>query len=298
MEVPDGKNFRVSLAREDVMPWIEASVGARLNADVLDKMMPPKEGSFLRPTTDDPLRNMGWWCHGYLESAVDHMLLWADCFAPLKFHPESETVHTLRPIFTLARAAMESAAQAIWILSPEELVTCVDRYFQLALWDLDEQTKAAMDEEERAELQQCRENMFAVLGLTRRKFSPPKYIDMIRAAAVFLPTDNVQTPMAPESVERIWRSAAGAAHGKQWTEFELHERVDAGGGFVYSTPKIQAISEVLDVADKFLRAGVLLFAKRSGHMEDFRDLWEDATNRLAEQITPVGDVAFVDDRQE
>ena len=108
------------LQREEIMPWIEAAQAARLNADVLGRLMPPREGSFLRPTPEDPLKNMACWCHSFLEAAADHLVLWADHVAPLKFHPEAETVHTFRPAFTLARATIESAAQAIWGPRPFE----------------------------------------------------------------------------------------------------------------------------------------------------------------------------------
>jgi hypothetical protein len=115
------------LQRDEITPWIEVAQGARLNAYVLERLMPPQEGSELRPVPEDPLKNMAWSCHGFLEAAADHLVLWADYAAPLKFHPEAETTHTLRPVFTLARAAIEGAAQAIWVLSPKSSWSaCVD----------------------------------------------------------------------------------------------------------------------------------------------------------------------------
>lgn len=129
---------RQYLQRDEVMPWIEAAQSGRLNADVLERLVPPLEGSSLHPNADnDPFKNMALWSYGYLESAADHLLLWADYVAPLKFLPDSEVTHTLRPAFTLARATIESAAQAIWILSPEEQIDRVRLYVQLATWDLD-----------------------------------------------------------------------------------------------------------------------------------------------------------------
>lgn len=275
------------LEREEIMPWLEVSVGARLNAEVLGRLMPPSEGSFLHPSSNDPLKNMTWMCHGFLEAAADHLLLWADYAAPLKFRPDAETVYTLRPAFTLARATMESAAQAIWMLSPEDLVECVRRYARLATWDLIEQTKAAATPEARAELQARLDGIFKMLGGRPRTFRPPKYLDIILGAAEFLGLGDVTPAMGPDRLERIWRSASGAAHGKQWLEFELNEREEAGDGLVYSTPKIEAISDVLTVAEKLLSAGVILFAMRAGRMDDFRNLWDDATTRLAGRMTTV-----------
>lgn len=274
------------LDREEIVPWLQVAQGARLNADVLERLMPPLEGSFLRPALGDPLKNMAWWCHGFLEAAADHLLLWADYVAPLKFHPEAETVHTLRPAFTLARATMESAAQAIWVLSPEEQIESVRRYIQLAMWDLSEQAKAAETAEARAEIQARRDETLQDLGLTVRKFNPPRYLDMIRGAAEFLTAGDTTSPMNPDGVERSWRSAAGAAHGKRWPDFEFNDSVEEDG-LIYRVPKVEAISDVLQVADKFLSAGVILFAMRAGRMDDFDNLWQEATVRLALRMTTV-----------
>jgi hypothetical protein len=278
---------RQYLQREQIMPWIEAAQSARLNADVLERLMPPREGSYLLPSSDAPVKKVAWWCHGYLDAAADHLLLWADYAAPLKFHPESETVHTLRPAFTLARAAIESAAQVIWALAPEEPSEFGRRFFQLVLWETSEQAKAAATPETRAEHRTRLNEMLSVFGQTTRTFKPPKYLDLVRFAAEFLTDGDSTSPMSPDRIERIWRSAAGAAHGKQWPEYELSDREDAGDGLYYSTPKIEAISEVLEIASKFLSAGVILFAIRAGRQEDFDDLWREATTRLAERITTI-----------
>lgn len=272
------------LNREEITPWLEVAQGTRVNVDVLGRLMPPKEGSFLRPTEEDPLKKMAWWCHGFLEAAADHLLLWADYAAPLKFHPEAETVHTLRPAFTLARAVMESAAQVIWVLSPEEVPVRGRRFVQLVLWDLDEQTKAAVGTDAHAELRQQRDAMFAACGGTARTFRPPRYLDMIRGVAEFLNDDDPVDPLTPDRVERVWRSTAGAAHGKQWPEFEFNSRVEVAGGLFSSTPKVAAISEVLKVADKFPSVGVLLFAMSTGHGQNFTELWDDAEKRLTQRL--------------
>ena len=275
------------IQHEQILPWIEVSQSARLNADVLERLMPPLEGSFLRPTADDPLKNMAWWCHGFLEAAVDHLLLWADYAAPLKFHPEALVAHTLRPAFTLARAAIEAAAQAIWVLSPEDPKARGARYVVLATWDVNEQLKAAVATESRSELKGRRDEIFAKLGVTARSFRPPRYLDMIREAAEFLDLGDSNPAMSPDGIERVWRSAAAAAHGKQWPESEFHDRTDAGDGLVYSVPKTEEISQVLQVAERLMSAGVVLFAMRAGRMESFHALWDEAVARLASRITTV-----------
>lgn len=275
------------LEREEVLPWIEVAQSARLNAEVLLHLMPPKEGSFLRPSADDPLRNMAWFCHGLLVSAADHLVLWADYAVPLKYHPETVMTHALRPVFTLARAAIESAAQAIWALSPEEPKVRGARYIMLATWDLHEQLKAAVGEEPRAEIRSRLDPILEALGVTARTFRPPRYLDMIREATEFLRLDEPAAMSSADGVERVWRSAAAAAHGKRWPDFELHDRTDVGDGLVSSVPKIEAISEVLQVAERLLSAGVVLFSIHAGRMDDHRTRWDEAVLRLAAQVTPV-----------
>lgn len=271
---------------EETRAWNEAAVGARLNAEVLLRIMPPREGSFLRPNSDDPLRNMAWFCHGLLESAADHLVLWADYAAPLKFHPDHVTVHALRPVFTLARAAIESASQAIWVLSPEDPKVRGARYIMLATWDLNEQLKAAVDEESRAELKSRRDSIFAALGVTARTFRPPRYLDMIREATEFLSLAEPVSMTSAGNVERVWRCAAAAAHGKHWPEFELHDRTEVDDGLFSSVPKIGAMSEVLEVADCLLSASVVLFAMHAGRIDDHKKLWDEAAQRLAAKVTP------------
>jgi hypothetical protein len=280
MSLEDARQSASLLARSEIAPWVDVAVSARLNAEVLGRLMPPREGSFLRPTADDPLKKMAWWCHGYLEAAADHLVLWADYFAPLKAHPDATTVHTLRPVFTLARAAMESASQAIWSLGPTEPHECGRRFIQLVLWDVNEQAKAAAMTESGADLHTLREEMLRHFGMTARSFKPPRYLDMIRYVAEFLDDGDSASSMTPAHVERIWRSTSGAAHGKQWPDFEFTDRADAGDGLVYSTPRVDAISEVLGVAADFLSAGVILFAMRAGHWERFEEIWDEAAEGL------------------
>lgn len=37
------------------------------------------------------------WCRGFLEAALEHLLMWADYATPLKYHPEASVEFTLRP---------------------------------------------------------------------------------------------------------------------------------------------------------------------------------------------------------
>ena len=96
---------------------------------------------------------------GYLDAAVDRLILWADHAVPLKFHPDTIVTHSLRPALTLARAATESAPQTIWILGSDDKVLCGQRYIQLAIADLIEQVDAAETIDKRSSLQAGRDEL-------------------------------------------------------------------------------------------------------------------------------------------
>lgn len=270
-------------SREEIAPWLEIAQGVRLNADVLGHLMPPRMGSFLRPTADDPLRKMAWWCHGFLEAAADHLMMWADYTVPFEVHRQA-TVHTLRPTFTLARAAIEAAAQVFWALSPEESAVRGRRFLHLVAWDVDEQAKAAGPGDAQAQIHVQRAQILALFGWTPRTFKPPRYVDMIRGVAEFLQRDDPDFPITPDGAERVWRSTAGAAHGKQWPLFEFEHHVEVAEGLLSSTPRIDAISEVLTVAEKYFSAAVVLFAMRAGHEEQLDQLWDQAAERLMQRL--------------
>ena len=107
--------------------------GIRLDRFALDGIVVPTLGSFLRPRRDgDPPHEMTAWSRGYLEAAVDHLILWVGHAVPLNFHPDTIVSHSSRPALTHARAAMESASQTIWILSSDDTVLCGQRYIVIA----------------------------------------------------------------------------------------------------------------------------------------------------------------------
>lgn len=280
---PDLRQQRHSLERGAIESWAEIAHSVWLGADVLQGLVPAKEGSFLLPAKSEaaqnggPFENMTWWCHGFLEAAADHLVHWADHAFPSRGRSDVEVHHTLRPAFTLARAALEASAQAIWILSPPSLSQCASRYMVIATWDVAEQYKAATDADVREELQDRRDSIFRALGVTPRTFRPPRYIEMVREAIAFVDAGDRSRV---ERAERVWRSAAAAAHGKHWPEFELHDRTHVTGRLFSSVPKIELMTEVLGMASEFLLAGVTLFAMRVGRENELHQLWDEAAERI------------------
>jgi hypothetical protein len=53
----------------------------------------------------------------YLLAALDNLGLWADVVAPKVFIEGRPVAISARPHFTLARAGLESGAQAAWVLA-------------------------------------------------------------------------------------------------------------------------------------------------------------------------------------
>lgn len=111
---------------------------------------------------------------------------------------------------------------------------------------------------------------------------------MIRYAASFAANDENSTSAA-DRAERIWRSTAGAAHGKQWPDFEYHDRTVLGDGLFLTAPRPTAIADVMGLASDYLAAGVMLLAMRTGHWNEFHTLWDDAVERLRKYMPPADD---------
>ena len=57
--------------------------------------------------------------------------MWADYSAPLRFHDEQTINFTLRPTLTLARAAIEASAQAVWLMDTTDPIECIRRHISL-----------------------------------------------------------------------------------------------------------------------------------------------------------------------
>jgi hypothetical protein len=216
------------------------------------------------------------------------MEMWADFAAPLKFHPEARTVHRLRPAFTLAHAAMESAAQALWVLSAKGLLECLNRHVTLLLWDMDEQIKAASTDEAKAELRASRDELLGVIGLTVKDFRPPTYLSLMQSAAAHASQSAPGERLDSAHVTRVWRSSAGAAHGKHWPSDEFTMTVEHNG-VDYIVPNPEAMSEALLIADIFVRVGMLRIFDRSARLDEFNPLWKAAMDDLGARITRIDD---------
>lgn len=223
----------------------------------------------------------------YLSAAFEHLILWADYVAPFKFHPEQVTNFALRPTYTLARAALESAAQAVWILATRDPLECIRRHLCLMRWDLAEHAKSKADPDEKQKIRDHDIGLVARVANVFREdqINPPGggYLQVMQAAC------NEEKDLALDAVdvERIWRAASGAAHGKYWPTIDLQsvtpEEYEDGQFRAVTLPDPVGMAEAMRTAFKMAQFGVLRHADYLG--ADIDALIEKARAWLASQIT-------------
>ena len=110
---------RIPVDEATSLAWVEVAHKARLAHHVPKGTPDPTQDSnFGQINALYPQEKASDWHRSYLTAALEHLLIWANTVAPLKFHPEHEVTHTFRPAFTLARAALEASSQA---LTPTEI---------------------------------------------------------------------------------------------------------------------------------------------------------------------------------
>lgn len=203
----------------------------------------------------------------YLTAAVEHLIFWADVQAPLKFHPEQSVEVTLRPSYTLARASLEAAAQAVWLMGTTDPMECIRRHICLMRWDLQELRKSRLDAASKSEAKALEADLVhRVSGVftDEQVCAPQTYLEVIRSACA---ADGLS--LTPDDAERIWRAASGAAHGKYWPTLELQQVVPLekneseqhGSTLV---PDVGGITEALRAAHAMAEIGVLRYLDYSG----------------------------------
>lgn len=286
---------REALAREIVEPWVAVGHSSRLLGDILSRVGEPLEGSnFDRINALYPFERSSDWCREFLSAGIEHMQMWADHVAPLRFDPEAEVIHTFRPVQTLSRAAVESSAHAVWVMDGTTAQECARRHLCLVLDDLDQQRKAAHEPDRKEHLVKARalllERLESVIS-EKEIGSFPGYMELVkRAAAVTAAKGSSEADLVdPSAVERLWRASAGSAHGKRWPSLELQEvnpgKEIAPGTFATERiPDPGAITKILNLANAVLTYGVLRFADYSGYEPQIPALMASAQQRLAAVI--------------
>lgn len=138
--------------------WVEVAHGARILQHCLRNSGDPEcDSPFAGVAELYPFEKVSDRARSFLTAAVEHLIFWADLEAPLKFHPEQSNEVTLRPAYTLARASLESAAQAVWLMNTTDPMECIRRHICLMRWDLQELRKSKLDPVEKAKARKLEE---------------------------------------------------------------------------------------------------------------------------------------------
>ena len=256
---------RNAVDREQSRSWVEVAHSARLMRDLLAETPPAIDGSPFNIIDEELPQSCEKWCRSYLSSALEHLGMWADYVAPLTFHPDAIAHHDARPAQTLARAALESASQAVWVMASRDPREVLRRHLSLVLADWAEQRKAEIDPERKADLKQQRLHLLDILKSHGVKVEDPSYLTLVMEAAHEVRTNLSDGDLGdPGQIERLWRASAGSAHGKMWPSLELRVSVEVDGR-PFSFPDADAMSAILVLANRVTQYGVLRFIDYAGH---------------------------------
>lgn len=258
----------VTVPEDVARSWTESSVSARINSHILRNVGNPAPTSNLTRTAElYPYESIALRAKAYLQAGLEHLNLWADFSAPLRFHPDHRTTIDLRPAYTLSRAAMEASAHALWIFGTNDPMECIRRHICLMRWDLDQhaKSKATGSPEKQQVLDRNAELVTRVSGVFSEKEipSPGSYLTLLRFVC-----DSAEYNFDIENVEWIWRAASGAAHGKFWVGQELQTEVEttdeSGAKRTVFVPDTDGIVRALETASLMCSSGVGKFAMWSG----------------------------------
>lgn len=278
---------RIRLPEADSNRFTEIAVGIRLNWHSFVHIGEPRATSNLAQTHRlFPFEPVAQRVAAYIQAAFDNLLLWADFVAPTRYHPEQVTYFTLRPGYTLGRAALESASQAVWLLSTTDPMECVRRHISLMRWDLVEHRKFKVgDEVGKDEIKAKEAELVARVSAVftdEQVASPRSYLQVITDACA-----QADLQMDPVAVERLWRAASGAAHGKFWPTEELQRQVTVED---YHTrdqrsqmlPDTSVMGDLLDAAFRMTQYAALRYADYAG--ADITALYAAALTWVSQEL--------------
>jgi hypothetical protein len=229
------------------------------------------------------------WCREYLSAALQSASMWADHHAPLSFNPVGKVLIRPRPVQSLARATLESAAQAVWVMTADNPHDLVVRHLRLMHGDYVEQKKAFRLHGDRVDLAEEQLSKFKQrVGTSFDEstvFKDVTYLATIRGAAEAL--SGIGKPLSPDETEYVWRLASASTHGKRWAIFELNdvenlEEYEPGQLRVARTARLDVAFRAMATAFEIAHFGVAVFAARSGL--DYFAAQNDAVRRVAEEI--------------
>ncbi len=259
---------------------------ARVLRDLLQETPEPLEGSPFAQVDEDLPQSSARWCRSYLSAALEHLCMWADFVAPLTLHPDMAVHHDARPAQTLARAALESSAQAVWVMAASNAPELLRRHLSLVLADWEEQRKAAVDPEVKEKLRTQRAALLGLIESHGVRTDNPPYLTLVTSAADEVREKTTVGIAASAEVERLWRASAGSAHGKMWPSLELRVSVDVAGRH-YTFPDADAMSAMLILADQVTQYGVFRYVELAGHEPALAERLRETAQRWYQRIPKV-----------
>ncbi|MDQ5807110.1 MAG: hypothetical protein M3320_00375 [Actinomycetota bacterium] len=285
------------VAEGEITQWVMAAHTSRLASYMLDQVHNPLPATPLA-TDDEAYRweKCSAWTRSGLVAAIVHLVVWANIVAPQTVFEGMVVRNPPRAYYTLARAGLESAAQAVWILDQDTSSERIHRHLRLLYHDLRHMALAfEMAGDERApavrdRMESVRERVGNAEVFESIKRGEPKYSMIVRESAAAI-------AMEPAQLEVLWRSASAGAHGKNWFQHvgyttTVGDEYEPGHFRAMLHPDPAGITRSVTAAAKLTMHGVLRFMTRAGHdpasiyPAAFVKLQADATQ--ARLMAPVG----------
>ncbi|CAN5519160.1 hypothetical protein BH10ACT6_BH10ACT6_01570 [soil metagenome] len=201
--------------------WAELALKVRAYQRIMNTVSSPDDGTAFELADDSyPPESVSQWCREGIRSALDHLGMWADYTVPLQQFPGQVVHHGgFRWTYTLMRAAIEGAAQSIWLSDSASVQEAVARLVRMVRHDLDEEGKAFRADgrdvaaiEARLAKHEAAAALLTAFGTDTPHL--PSMVDLVRNGAK-------ATGLDPDRFEFHWRVCSAAAHGKDWAIREL-----------------------------------------------------------------------------
>lgn len=234
--------------------WTEIAIRVRLSDSMLRDAGDPLSASHIQQDDNAyPYEKLSAWVLSYLRASVDHLLVWANIVQPLQVFDGQVSFTITRPFFTLARAGLEAAAQASWVLSPRSSPERVNRHIRILYSDIENARKAyaqaGQKESEKAAADRIERIKERYIGNVSQA---PNLVDMVKHSAKSMEWGS-RPVTTPDALEFDWRAMSAAAHGKQWWMDSAHhiqigEEYEPGYFRVLLTPDPTAITKVVGLA--------------------------------------------------
>ncbi|WP_142239685.1 hypothetical protein [Mycobacterium sp. ST-F2] len=256
------------LSQDRQREWLSLACTARASELVLKRVIGPKPGSWL--DVIDRIyekEKASVWTRSYLRAAAEHLSFWSDRIAPHAIVPGPANRILLRPYLLLGRAALESAAHALWVLAaPQSTDEWVTRFVQLMVGDFKLHRKALVAgglDTARID-ERIRAHNARIDGMSSLKPpGMPRYLDLVRHAATATESDENRWAY-------LWNAAAGAGHGQNWFGVEGYILLDKaeyepGHYRTVSVPNPSFVTETIGAACAALHAGTARWLAAGKH---------------------------------